>query len=224
MYESSSEDEMTKAFDIDDNTIIPEGYQLDPLDKQCTDFILKTRKEKDFSKNQLKKEKEVPLKLNYNNNDFLQINIDNNWRNNVIDEFLTLKNQVESYKRDCKGTNKLTFDHLLDKFSLSSIKTAPDIRDIILLNNSTSIHLIEYLYDNLNNNIYANSLYIYFFLSFLDVPLVDDYCSVLYMLNKKLYFTMKMDVYDEKEKISMKIIHIIINDFFKQKLVIHNIK
>ena len=63
----------------------------------------------------------------------------------MIDEFLTLRNQLESYKRDYNAANKLTFDHLLDKFSLNSIKAAPDIRDIMLLNISTSINLIEYL-------------------------------------------------------------------------------
>jgi len=229
-YDSSSDLDdnlMQKAFNIDEQLQIPEGYQLDPIDQQCMQFLRSKRTEENKtskSKIKHKKEKVIPLK-NCMDNEFYRIEIEENWRKEVLNEFCFVRSQVEELKNKSKDIKKLSFEQLVEKFNLDNIMTAPDIRDLAFINNNSAISLIEYLHEKINElSLYSSSLYIYYFLSFLDVPLVDDSCSILYMLNKQLVELLRNKTISETDQISCKILYVIITDFFNQRIIVHNIR
>ena len=79
------------------------------------------------------------------------------------------------------------------------------IKNILFQNNKESINL----------NFTKLSEYLYLFLILLNKPLVDTDNSILYDLNKKIYFHIKKT---KNENITLKIIFIIIMEIFKQKI------
>jgi hypothetical protein len=167
---------------------------------------------------------ELTFKDNYNN-----LKITEDWMNIVKVEFERISEYIKSYK--AKDKEKFDYNELLKnlKINKENMKniTYPSQEAInylsVNINNKMCMKLIKHftsLFDMDSPNKYNISMWIYYLFCMLERPLVDEDNATLYGFIKKLHKYISTN----KDSIEIdvdcgRILYVIINEIFKQKLV-----
>jgi hypothetical protein len=214
-----------EKFDLSkfDNSIYPDDVLFD---KEMDEKINKFFNNNNIEINEEESGSEIFINENLtffeeDNKIYKELEICNRFVKEVLTEYQNMKNNLSKIEIDKKSELMITkknyniipfpSDNILKtqilpyKSNKKLMKQILTIKNILFQNNKESINL----------NFTKLSEYLYLFLILLNKPLVDTDNSILYDLNKKIYFHIKKT---KNQNITLKIIFIIIMEIFNQKI------
>lgn len=246
--DSQSDEEMLQvAFDVEEDLNLPENYQLDEINQQSVEFLkfVKNQRKNIEMKNENFKSIDLEFNINVNNNNIFKetydkFAIDNFWIMAIKREFSNLQKRMAILKKEKERntTHYKNVGDLIKEYNLYyenikyfSIPNDTMIKELCpILSNKLCIKLINHF----NKILFKSTTdeekiltWIYFLLSFLEMPLVDEDNSVLYSLNKAILKHLIENSNDEnlstlcKESIGKKIIFVVISEIYGQKVMIN---
>jgi hypothetical protein len=248
-YNELEEEVMERAFDADEETPLPEDYILDEINDQSIDYLKKVSKQREILDNKFEKNTQIEFEFNTNVNNlsdfenlYTQLHINNSFILKVKEEFnftcWSLQDLLNQSMQNKHTKLILNYDQILNKYKLHkdqlpfSIPYDYLVIDLVgCLTNKISIKLIShfnklFLEFHKSHTDYVKNIlvWVYFILTMLKTPLVDDDNSVLYEFNKNILYKYLThgDVIclQENEDISScKIIFVILSEIFGQKVL-----
>jgi hypothetical protein len=216
----SDDDLLPVAFDIEENFKLPNNYVYDEMHEESILFLKRVKEEGNiFKTNKSVKQIEYSIGVDNQNifkDNYKQMGITDKWIKQILNEYDRLKNSLDALRNHNKIL--LTSNIIASQYKLykeNKYIQLPDKECINYLStnmtNKLGISLLKILSSIYEaNSDYNTSLWIYYLLHMLNTPLIDEDNSILYKLNKVLI---------KKNTNESKILHVIISEIFKQRLI-----